>query len=422
MSNDNAGRRLKGIWWLSPTGLILCFLIPIFLAIGLLGEVKSPGLTVRGLIFMNRDYSLLGIGIMLLLAVMAYIGQQIRLRPHGEIWDRPWERAAWFLGLVSLVAYLVWFKEILFVPQNLFGMVTGTLRMSRQEIGNAPGVTSLVNFCPVFFSLVTYVWANRPELISRRMRALVITLVFLTIFRVYAWSERLALIELAVAVAVPAGAVIYQRTKSHAIRILVVILPLVGLPMLAIFFGIAEYFRSWQSDFYQGRMEFWEFALGRLASYYYTSLNNGAGLLETQHWPTYNFEYSMYFAHKAPWLFGRIFSYYMEFQGVSITPFLKNYGDMEFNNPSGIYSIFMDVGIPGAIAYFAILGTLSGLMYRAMLEGRARGVLLYPMFFIMLLEIYRYLYFGQSRAFTAILGISIALALISKNKKIKTNT
>lgn len=413
--------RNKGIWWLSPAGLILCFLIPVFIAIGLLGEVRSPALTVRGLIFMNRDYTLLGIGIMLLIAATAYVGQQIKLKPHGDVWDRPWQRAAWFLGLVSLAAYLIWFKDIFFVPQNLWGVITGSLRMSRSEIGNAPGITSLVNFSPIFFALVTYVWVHRPAQVTRGLKILYFSLIFLTVFRVYVWSERLALIELFVFMVVPIGAAMYQRTRNAASRTVVALLPILGLPLLVLFFGAAEYFRSWQSDYYQGSMDFWEFAVGRLASYYYTSLNNGAGLMETQHWPTYDFEYSMFFAHKAPGIIGPLFSYYTEHDGPSLGAFLRSYGDPEFNNPSGLFSIFIDAGATGAFIYFTAAGLLAGLLYRAMLDGRARGIFFYPMFFMMLLEVYRYLYLGESRTVAAALGAMIALSIMSKKQRAKTN-
>lgn len=406
----------RGIWWLSPSGLIIGLLIPIFLIILLLGEINSPGMTVRGIRFLNWKYSVAGIAIMLLMALMAYIGQQIDLRGHGEIKGRRWVGAAWFLGLVTLFAYLYWFRQILFSPATLFGVLTGSIVMGRDQIAATAGVSSLANFMPAFFSLVSYLLATDPKKVSMRLRVLVVTLVVLTIFRVFVWAERLALIELSVAVAVPVLCALISRNPNRW-RKIALFLPFFALPVLIFYFGLAEYFRSWQSDFYRGKLPFWEFVLGRFGSYYYTSLNNGVGLLETQAWPTYQFENVLMFLHKAPWLVGAVFRYYMELNGPSLSIFLNRYADLEFNNPSGIYAVIFDLGVPLALVYFSVIAFFSGVMYRSLLAGQARGVLLYPMCFVMLLEIYRYPYFGTSRAFTTIIGVLVALYLL-KGKRV----
>lgn len=410
-------RALKeGIWWLSPFGLIVGFLIPVFLSIMLLGEIRSPALTVRGIRFLNLEYSLLGVGLMAVMALMALVGQKIELKGRGAIHDRNWVPAAWTLGLISFFAYLFWFREIFFSPATLWGILSGSIRMGRDQIAKAPGLSSLVNFMPIFFALFTHVVMTRPAAVGRGLRWLAGALVVLTIFRVYVWSERLALIEIGVAVVVPLVCASYGG-MAPAWRRLVFFLPIIGLPIALGYFGLGEYFRSWQSDFYQGKMPFWEFAAGRFASYYYTSLNNGVGLLVTQAWPTYNFEYTLAFAYKMPWIFGAVFRYYLELDYSSLGYFLTKYADVEFNNPSGIYSVVLDVGIVGALIYFGFLGFLSGVLYRSILNGQARGVLLYPMCFVMLLEIYRYPYFGESRSFTAFIGVCLTLYLLSLKKR-----
>lgn len=413
---DTFSEPKKGVWWLSPFGLIVGFLIPVFLVIMLLGEIRSPALTVRGIRFLNLEYSLLGVGLMSIMALMALVGQKIELKGHGAVHERKWVRAAWTLGLISFFAYVFWFRQIFFSPAALWGILSGGPRMGRDQISMAPGVSSLVNFMPVFFALFTHVLMTKPQAVSRGLRWLAAVLVGLTIFRVHVWAERLALIELAVAVAVPLFCARYS-TLPPGSRRLVFFLPFFGVPLMMGYFGLAEYFRSWQSDTYQGTMPFWEFAAGRFASYYYTSLNNGAGLLATQNWPSYNFEYVLTFAYKAPGIFGAIFRYYIELDFSTISVFLTRFADPEFNNPSGIFSVLVDVGVVGAILYFGALGFLAGLLYRSILNGQARGVLIYPLFFVMLLEVYRYPYFGESRSFTALLGVCLALYLMSSKKQ-----
>jgi len=417
LRTKDAGASRKGIWWLSPFGLIIGFLIPIFFGILLLGEIRSPALTVRGIRYLDLSYSLAGIGLMTLMALTALIGQQIQLKGPGlPVHERNWAPAAWALGLVSVFAYMFWFREIFFSPATLFGVLTGSIQMGRDQISKAPGVSSLVNFMPIFFALFTHVLMTRPAAVSKALRWLAALLVGLTVFRVYVWSERLALIEIGVAVMVPLLCARHE-SMSPGWRRLVFLLPLIGLPFVVLYFGIGEFFRSWQSDFYQGKMPFWEFVTGRFASYYYTSLNNGAGLLVTQTWPTYKFEFTMAFAYKAPWILGALFRYYSELDYFSLGYFLQRYADPEFNNPSGLYTVVYDLGVAGALVYFSVLGFLCGLLYRAIIDGRSRGVLLYPMCFVMMLELYRYPYFGESRSFTALLGVGLAMLLLARKKR-----
>jgi hypothetical protein len=414
--NTEAQRR-RGLWWISPFGLTVGFLIPVFLVIMFLGEIRSPAMTVRGIRYLDIGYSLGGIGLMALMALAALVGQQVQIKGDGvPIHERNWAAAAWVLGIIGVFAYLVWFRVIFFSPATLFGVLTGSMRLGRDEISTATGLSSLVNFMPVFFALFTHVLVTQPQKVSRALRWLAFSLMLLTLFRVYVWSERLAMIEVGVGVMVPLVCAKYGSMSPGARR-LVFLLPIIGLPVLILYFGLGEFFRSWQSDTYQGKMPFWEFAAGRFATYYYTSLNNGAGLLHTNDWPNFKYEFTLAFAHKAPWLFGALFRYYTELDSSSMGYFLRRYADPEFNNPSGVFAVVYDLGVAGAMIYFSVLGFLSGVLYRAIIDRRVRGVLLFPLCFIMMLELYRYPYFGESRSFTAFLGAGLAFAIIGTKRK-----
>lgn len=400
------------LWWLSPVGLTLGFLLPIFLSIVLVGYLDSSALQIRGFRFLTEKYIALGIALVITMALGAWVGEKIELEQHAPVVERNWQPVLWTLGLIAFGAYLIWFKDIFFKPATLFGVLTGSIKMSRQEIGATPGVTSLVNFIPVYFSLATYIWCTTPNQFPKYLKYLTITLFSLTVFRVFVWSERLALIELMAAVALPWTANFYKTTRNQQIKRIIKLGPIVALPALVLYFGLAEYFRSWQSATYNGKTDFWTFALGRLGTYYYTSLNNGAGMLEMFNWPTYKFENTLLFAHKAPGIAGPIFTYYTELRQFTNEIYLKAYGDPEFNNPSGLYSVVYDIGIHGGFLYYALMGFLSGIFYRSFLSGGARGVILYPLCFVMMLEIYRYPYFGAPRAFTSLLGAFFAICII----------
>jgi oligosaccharide repeat unit polymerase len=408
----------KSLWWLSPMWLLLLFIMPIYGLITQVGNVSSKDLTIRALRFLDDYYLLLGFGMLLALVVGAWVGSQIKAssRPTSIV-DGRWEWALWMLGLASLMAYIVWFKDIIFVPSVLIGMLMGEARLSRAEIGTTIGVTSLTNFIPIYFSLVTYVWLHYGDRLSKSLKWLTGVLFVLTLFRVYAWAERLALIELMAGVVVPTCLALHNSPKRPFLRKVLLIAPFLGIPLLLLYFGAFEYFRSWQSNFYNGKTDFWSFVVGRVGAYYYTALNNGAGMLSTAPWPTYKFEHVLTWVHKAPFGIGPMFKYYIGLKTFAGGQFLVNYGDPEFNNPSGIFTIIFDIGIPGAICYFFLFGYLAGYLYRGYVAGNTAAILFYPLFFIAILEIMRVPYLGDSRIFTAVLGGVVAYWLIQKRQR-----
>ena len=124
-----------------------------------------------------------------------------------------------------------------------------------------------------------------------------------------------------------------------ALRLLSSLGPFAALPLLIIYFGIAESVRSWTSSTYHQKLGFWQFVIGRSTSYYYPSLNNGAGVLATTQWPTYKFEVTLAWLHKAP-LIGHLFSALVNLRSYALERFLGNFGDEEFNNPSGLFVLY----------------------------------------------------------------------------------
>jgi oligosaccharide repeat unit polymerase len=398
-------------WWTSPAGISVGFLIPLFLLIAYSGSSNLPGLTVRGLTYLRADYLLLGVAILIVLCITGWVGSHISFtaRHPAAASEFQWDRAALVIGLISLFAYLYFFKQLVLNPVLLFQTFTGAYRPDRTNLELTSGITSLDNWTPVFFSIYAYRTVVLGARVRRHLQLLCVVLLCATALRVYAWSERLALIE----ATIPFGLAYAARFSSKPTRISKIMLkggPFLALPTLILYFGIAEYFRSWRSLTYNGRSGFWEFAVGRMASYYYTSLNNGAGILATSHWPSFQFEYTLLWLHRAP-LFGPLFSSYVDLRAEETAQFLVKYGDREFNNPSGIYSAIYDLGLPLGILYFAIIGWVAGALFTAYRSKSVVGVLGYPLFFLSYLEIFRYPYLGSQRGFTWALGIGIALIL-----------
>ncbi len=396
-------------WWTSPAGINLGFLVPMLLLIASVGQLQFDGLTLRGIQFLDAGYICMGLGLLLVTTVSGWIGAQLTSGPDLRpiVSESRWDPGALLAGLIALGADLIFFKTFLIHPGLFLSTLTGAYRPDRTNIELTVGVTSLVNCAPAFFSVYAYrafVTESRPP---PWMHLLGLTLLCLTVLRVYAWSERLALIECVVPFSL---AVVHavERSRHRVLRGFVQAGPLFAMPMLILYFGAAEWFRSWNSSTYHNRTGFWEFAVGRLASYYYTALNNGAGLLATSHWPSFQFEYTLGWLHKAP-VIGPVFSAYVNLRYGDLVEFLTKYGDIEFNNPSGLYTVVFDLGLPGAILYFSAMGVLGGALFRSYRRGGSAGVLFYPLFYLAFLEVFRYPYLGVSRAFTWALAVVIVL-------------
>lgn len=400
-------------WWSSPAGISVGFLIPLILLIIFAGQAELSTLTIRGIQFLDLRAMVIVGGMISVAAVGGWLGSQVRLSGHDATTSSQWEVPAMVLGCIALVAYIIWFREILFSPALMYSILTGAQGSMRDADMLTPGITSLVNVAPTFFAVYAYRALLCNDVPVRRfMHVLAVVLVFFTLFRAQVWSERLAVIEMSVPFGLAFAQLLMKRRGGfmQAIRLWG---PYMGLPLLILFFGAAEYFRSWTSNTYNGKTGFWEFAIGRLISYYYTSLNNGAGMLATTDWPTFRFEFTFAWLRAAPLMLGPLFvDTFADARDATMGTFLTLYGDPEFNSPGGMFSALVDLGGPLGVAYAFATGLFSGLMFTAYRERRLVGILLYPMCFIAFLEVLRYLYFGQPRAFTTALGALLLMGFL----------
>lgn len=404
---------IKSPWWITPHGLTLGFLLPVLILVASAGRLNFPGLTVRGHVFLSDAYVLMAVLILVCIAVAGWVGTKLTPGLHAP--DKSdYLRAGFVVGLIGLLAYLYWFKSFFLNPVLLFQTLVGVYKPDRNEIGSTTGITSLVNVTPVFFSIYAFCWVHAEKPIARKYHALAAVLIAMTLFRVYAWSERLALIEAAIPFAVAGGFKLTKGPPSAGKRLAVLVGPFALVPLVILYFGASEYFRSWQSDTYAGKTSFWEFAVGRFASYYYTSLNNGAGVLATFEWPSMRFENTLLWMHKFPLGVGEAFGVLVgqprtEFNHFS--QFLARYVDQEFNNPSGVFSVVYDLGLPFGIVYFCAIAGVAGYAMNLYRQAHPAGALVYPLLYLSFLEIFRYPYLGASRAFTWLIGIGLVFAV-----------
>lgn len=404
-------------WWTRPSAVNLLFVLPMLLVVIWAGASEFSGLTIRSRTYLSAPYVALCVALVLASAAGAWFGEHVRQRSVLQCPDPSLLLAAKCVGLVVLAAYVFWFRLFVFDPGLLWDLFTGVDRPDRSDIGTVTGVTSLVNLAPVFFGLAGYLlFVLRSR--DRTLAALTTALLLLTVFRAYVWAERLAFAEAAIPLALALLSAWSGKPKRGIRGLFWRLGPYAALPLVFLFFAVAEYFRSW--TFYDDRMEFWEFALGRFVSYYYTSLNNGAGMLATQDWPNGTFQHVLLWLHKFPFGIGLSFSDLVGLNehGMQNPPtaatreFLQRYGDPEFNTPSSYLSVTLDLGIPGALAYYFLTMLGSGILYARYVKGDLLALMLYPSVLLALFETFRYPYWGTSRAIVWLIGVLAVLALL----------
>lgn len=394
-------------WWFRPHLFIFCFIIPVYLTICLYGGSRY----VRQ--FLTLDYVMLGLVWLVVLGVAAYVGAKIT---HGHPSGRRIVVPLWLLDILAgltIVAYLIWFRELMSSPELFIQIVLGHSANVRGEVSTIPGLTTLSQ-AGVAYALLygCYRWLWRKRL-SRRHSVFLGIIILLTLFRTVAWSERLALLELVVPLIL-----LYisaHRSSSRVVRGVIACGPYAGVLALLFFFGIAEFFRSWAAQFQNQAESFTAFVLDRFISYYYTSLNNGAGLLSQYPWPEL----------KGQFLFGWLYSFPLvgphirEIVGVGDAPdlFLLVNADPEFNTFSGVFPFFYDVGLVGAFLGSILFGLLLGYGYRHFRMRSGLGLFFYPVLFVALAEVLRIVYLGTSRVFPIVVLVIISYVITHRENR-----
>lgn len=415
-SEANLVANISPPWWANPATMTIGFIIPVFTLVYVIPTVFGTGaLQLRSAIYFDARYFGLGLAFLVSLLVGCMIGQLVRPGlPKAGHSKEEYVSLVYLeiLALVTIGAYLLWFRAIFFSPQAMLSMIRGdgefgSIRYTSRTIG---GVTTLAQ-CSLSYIIfyLDRVWGLRKPILQRRFFWYFVVILGLTVFRSHAWAERLSLIE----VMVPIGLLFFcyrDRGTNPFMRVIRVAGPVLGIVFLIGFFGLMEYFRSWSAHYVDVEDSFWGFVMRRFLAYYYTALNNGSGLLLTLEWPTYEMEHVLSWLYRFPALIGPIFRYAFEVQTLDYT-FLGRFADPEFNNMSGIFTIYYDMGVAGALLYAGAWGCFAGAAYASARARRGVLRLLYPLFFLSILEAMRVIYLGDPRAFPAVLTLVLGHAL-----------
>lgn len=406
---------LDKLWWIKPHKVTLCFICPLFILLYFLPE-KYVVLNYKR--YFNKEYFILGLLFFVIFIFSSFVTSKIKLKQKQINFSSINILYLDVLANLTIIAYVIWFRDFIIYPQlfiDILNNESGAVYFVRNNIKTIPGITTLSQLGVVYVTFFIVLQLSLKKKIKKRYYFYFFIIILLTIFRVLAWSERLALIE----IVLPFTIILFKKIKikSRFFKIITFLGPYVGIIMLILFFLVTEFFRSWANHYSNIYSNVIEFTIIRITTYYFTALNNGAGLLENYSWPTYDFSHVLSWLYKIPFLgvyFKENFTgdaYYLQF--------LNNYADPEFTNMSGIFTIYFDMGIFGAILYAFLWGIIMGYLYKSFIKSSGIGIFLYPVMYISVLESMRILYLSESRFIPIFLFILIGYIVMKGKYKWK---
>lgn len=311
-----------------------------------------------------------------------------------------WAMAMLMIG--ALFAYAIWFAPLATDPRLVLDILRGERSNVRDVVTTTPGVTTMTQFGVAYAIAFAAMRSSRVRPLEAWERVGLALVFVLAAIRSVVWSERLAVIELAV-VYVVARLAFTQVTTQRWWRIGTFV-PLAAPLLLYLAFTGTEYLRSW--DYYRGEYDsVWAFSYERLLTYYATASNNGIGLLVENHeWPLFSGRFVAEWLYLMPgvgdWMresLGDPMSYY--------TTFLERFARPEFNSPTGLFQVVFDLGYAGSMLYFLTVGALIGRLWDGWRRQSTPGVLLYPVAVMFLVELLRFNYFAATRFFPLALAL-----------------
>lgn len=419
------------VWWLSPVYISLLVAAMSILSAGLVGDRQFRTLWRTPKWITQETLLLFGCGALALafgaLAVMAVVPTARRSSsPRWPGLSQPslelLRRASTVFTVLTIVGYAGFaylFLRTGIDPLSLASAYASGVSV-RDVMGTIPGLTTLTQFGVPAVVVSALLLAHRY---SRAELGKLLIIGGLAVVRAYLFSERLAILELVVpVVAVFAGWLAIRPGWPRKVLRLMPVAFVLGVVMI---FGVFEYFRSWTYYRSHGAHSYTEFVLSRIAGYYATALNNGELMLDHLRWPSR----LPYHTIEAIWVAPGVDSFGL-YERIGGHPppieegdprslydvMLAQYANPEFNNQSGYGSVFGDYGAIGGLVVFLVIGVIAGVLYRGFTSGTFFGLCLYPVFFVGLLELPRYIYWSQGRTMYAWIGLVAVAVLLSRRE------
>lgn len=328
----------------------------------------------------------------------------------------------WPLFALTMFGYVVWFGFALLRSGGVMGFLDIIVTLTQgadpgyadfvktQILGTIGGVTTLTQVGILYVTVEALLWfrgGERTWVAAGRFSAVAA----FTMARVLVHSERLGFIEVAIPVLVVWAASLRLTTAR---KTLMQVAPFVLGVGVFVLFAVGEYFRSW--SFYRGLYPgtYMDFAVQRFFGYYATAVNNGAIFHYFQPPEPLRYTFNPLFAFPVIGDYVRDFYYANVVDGTiryeyPYTFLLAKYGNPEFNNVPpigtlpGEYSMYL-----APLAAFG-LGLIAASLHRSFLSGKMLGLLLYPSWFIGLIEVPRIYFWADQRYFPALAALFLSL-------------
>jgi hypothetical protein len=410
-----SGTRSRVFWWMSPTWAILIAVTPGMVLTAVLSDSfflehwRTPK-------FLTTGHVILMAGLTVTFILGAQLGPRIlgsRDRLGEFVKSAPddvrarLERATRILFWLTVIGYTLWASIGLargLRPDAVVGIFTGGgVSQVKGLLAPVGGVTTLTQFGPV--TVVCLILLRRMGTGMRTGRYLLAVFV-LALVRNFVYAERLAVLE----VAIPAFVIwLVLPVRPGKRRPALTLLPIWAPIALLIFFGSFEYFRSYSSEYYRDQYagrSYADFTMTRVGAYYATGANNGVLAMrsDTRDKPI------PYYTIAGLWNFPLVMAItpYERLAGTSVgrdyEQTLDARANPEFNNTGAMLLPVFDFGLTGAVAFWLVVGAAIGWAFQRFREGDVRGLLLYPVLFIGILECGLILYWPTGRALPSIVA------------------
>jgi hypothetical protein len=407
---DRGGDKVALYWWARPHVFALVFLIPVFVVCAFLpDEVFLIWRHAQN--FITQSAFLVGLSALAIFAFGAWLASNVPVigqRAYGVaagrcISRRHYRGLLYFVLGICVAAYVLLLGPALQDPAVIARFLNEDIdpEQMRAMLNRVPGVTSLVNLGALYVTLLLLQPTLTGVPLSRVDKLMCGVFFILVILRVLLWSERLAMLEIVIPVA------IIHLAPMHRSRVLIATFPLVGIVVLTLFFGVTEYFRSWAHFYRETGISLTDFVLSRTFGYYATALNNGAVIFTTFDplWVPYN---------TAEWFFkfpllNESADYEANYEFVERHKIaLPSFTNPEFTNTSGLFAPINDLGPAMGLAVWLVIGVVSGLLYRGYTERRLLALLLFPSWMNGVYEVLRVFYWGGPRYFPVLVFLVFA--------------
>jgi oligosaccharide repeat unit polymerase len=409
------------LWWLRPLPVLALIVIPSALAAFMLSpdvfwqQWKEPKIfSSKDLIWCLWATLVLAGGIVL---GKAFVGRRSEAnggpREMPEVLSVDRLRSVFrVLYFVTLFGYVVWIGVAYHRGVRVRQIVQALERHGsavyflKRQLTSVSGVTTIVEVgvaAGIVGSYLLFVHGDRS------VRRSLFILVGIAFVRSILNSERLALIEVVVPIAIVWATASWTSGRmSSRRRWRLTVIPLIAPLLLVVYFGGSEYFRSYAHYSQTQNTGLWQFSVARIEGYYATSYNNGSIIVRYYAPPTRVPYFTVEGVWKSPVMVVAL--PYSRVAGVDPGTTLKaiytQVGNPEFNNPGGIMAIRVDWGSFGGTIFILAFGTVLGAIYGAFRRNLAVGLLVYPFVLDGILEFPRSFYWTAGRCFPVVLALA----------------